>query len=118
MKIMKKDFPWIVIAEDKIGKTSLKPYTDIAIGFMTKNLNPTSDKDKYITTWVHTVDEDVLLRGSSTFENAYQRIKFERERAKQSEKQPTSQSTQNTAQNAPEPQTTGDALDDERPWEF
>lgn len=118
MKLMKKDFPWIVIAEDKIGKTSMKPYTDIAIGFMMKNLNPTSDKDKYITTWVHTVDEDVLLRGSSTFENAYQRIKFEREREKQADKQPTSQNQQTPIQSAKEPQTVGDILDDEIPWQF
>lgn len=118
MKIMKKDFPWIVIIEKKVGKTSLKPYTDIAIGFMTRNPNPTSEKDKYITTWIHTVDEDYLLRGSSTFENAYQSLKSEREREKKDEKQPTSQNQQTPIQSAKEPQTVGDVLDDEIPWQF
>lgn len=99
MKIIKKDFPWIVIIEDKIGKSTLKPYTDIAIGFMKKNPNPTSEKDKYLTDWSHTLDEDVLLRGASTFENAYQRLKFERERDKEKQAHKT------------EPKTVGDILD-------
>lgn len=87
MKIYKNDYPWTVIVEDKIGKNSGKPYTDISIGFKEKNIKATCEADKYKTTWFHFLDEAVLLKGATTFENVYQRIKFERDKEKEKSRQ-------------------------------
>lgn len=86
MKIVKNDYPWTVIAEEKTSKAG-NPYIDIAIGFKEKNIKATCDAEKYQTKWSHTVDESVLLKGSSILENVYQQIKAEREKERQMKKQ-------------------------------
>ena len=78
MKIVKNDYPWTVIAEEKTSKAG-NPYIDIAIGFKEKNIKATCEAEKYQTKWSHTVDESVLLKGASILENVYQQIKTERE---------------------------------------
>lgn len=95
MKIIKKDYPFTVIIEDKIGKTSLKPYQAISVSYTEKNIHATGEDDKYKTTYFNFFDERDLLKLATTCENAYQRLKFERDKEKQ-------------AQKAPEPQTVGD----------
>lgn len=102
MKIIKKDYPWTIIAESKIGKQSLKPYIDIAIGFTERDIKATSEGEKYKTTWVHTLDKRNLLKGASALENVYQSIADEEDKEREREKQ---------AQKAPEPKTVGDILD-------
>ena len=79
MKIVKNDYPWTVIAEEKTSKAG-NPYIDIAIGFKEKNIKATCEAEKYQTKWSHTVDESVLLKGASIFDNVYQQIKTEREK--------------------------------------
>lgn len=79
MKIVKNDYPWTVIAEEKTSKAG-NPYIDIAIGFKEKNIKATCEAEKYQTKWSHTVDESVLLKGASILENVYQQIKTEREK--------------------------------------
>ena len=88
MKIVKNDYPWTVIAEEKTSKAG-NPYIDIAIGFKEKNIKATCDAEKYQTKWSHTVDESVLLKGASILENVYQQIKEERERIRQEMKKLT-----------------------------
>ena len=89
MKIVKKDYPFTVIIEDKVGKNSGKPYTDIAIGYTEKNINATCDADKYKTTWMHTLDEKDLLKGASIFENAYNAIRETRAKEREQKKAET-----------------------------
>ena len=79
MKIVKNDYPWTVIAEEKTSKAG-NPYIDIAIGFKEKNIKATCEAEKYQTKWSHTVDEGVLLKGASILENVYQTLKTEREK--------------------------------------
>jgi hypothetical protein len=79
MKIVKNDYPWTVIAEEKTSKAG-NPYIDIAIGFKEKNIKATCEAEKYTTKWGHTLDESVLLKGASILENVYQQIKAEREK--------------------------------------
>ena len=79
MKIVKNDYPWTVIAEEKTSKAG-NPYIDIAIGFKEKNIKATCEAEKYQTKWSHTVDESVLLKGASILENVYKQIKTEREK--------------------------------------
>ena len=87
MKIVKKDYPWTVIIEDKVSKKTGKTYQSIGIGFTEKNAQATCDAEKYKTTWLNLFDEDDLLKGASTFENVYQRLKFERDKERAANKQ-------------------------------
>lgn len=45
MKLIKKDYPFAVIIEDKIGKQSLKPYQSISVSFTEKNIHATGEND-------------------------------------------------------------------------
>ena len=87
VKIIKKDYPWTVIIEDKVSKKTGKKYQSIGIGFTEKNARETCDAEKYKTTWLNLFDEDDLLKGASTFENVYQRLKFERDKEREANKQ-------------------------------
>ena len=98
MKIVKNDYPWTVIAEEKTSKAG-NPYIDIAIGFKEKNIKATCEAEKYQTKWSHTVDESVLLKGASILENVYQQIKSEREKERQMKKQTTGTVKQNLPEN-------------------
>lgn len=79
VKIMKKDYPWTIIVEDKVGKNSGKPYVSIGIGFTEKNKNSTCEADQYSKKWVNLVNIDNLLKLSSGLESAYQNYKTEKD---------------------------------------
>lgn len=98
MKIVKTDYPWTVIAEEKTSKAG-NQYIDIAIGFKEKNIKATCEAEKYQTKWSHTVDESVLLKGSSILENVYQQIKAEREKERLEKKKQTSETAPDPHEN-------------------
>lgn len=89
MKIVKNDYPFKVIIEDKKSKKTGKEYQSISLAFTEKNINATCDADKYKTTYINFFDECDLLKLSSVAENAYQTLKAERERIHQEMKKLT-----------------------------
>ena len=99
MKILKKDYPFAVIIEDKIGKQSLKPYQSISVSFTEKNIHATGENDKYKTTYFNFFDEADLLALSSLCEAAYQQLIATRQKEREE------------AKNKPEPQTVGEYLE-------
>lgn len=80
MKIVKNDYPFKVIIEDKKSKNTGKEYQAISIAYTEKNNNATCEADKYKTTFINFFDERDLLKLSSVTENAYQSLKAEREK--------------------------------------
>lgn len=80
MKIVKNDYPFKVIIEDKKSKNTGKEYQAISLAFTEKNINATCDAEKYKTTFINFFDERDLLKLSSVAENAYQTLKAEREK--------------------------------------
>ena len=80
MKIVKNDYPFKVIIEDKKSKNTGKEYQAISIAYTEKNNNATCEADKYKTTFINFFDERDLLKLSSVAENAYQSLKAEREK--------------------------------------
>lgn len=88
MKIVKNDYPFKVIIEDKKSKAG-KDYQSISLAFTEKNINATCDADKYKTTFINFFDERDLLKLSSVAENAYTELKAERERIRQEMKKLT-----------------------------
>ena len=86
MKIVKNDYPFKVIIEDKKSKNTGKEYQAISLAFTEKNNNATCDADKYKTTFINFFDERDLLKLSSVAENAYQTLKSEREKERQMKK--------------------------------
>lgn len=87
LRIVKKDYPWTILVEDKIGKTSGKKYQSIGLCFTEKNANATCDADKYKSTWISFFDERDLLKLASAAENAYQALKQARELEKAEQKE-------------------------------
>lgn len=85
MRIVKKDYPFTIIIEDKISSKGNK-YQSIGIGYTEKNPNATCENDKYNTTFINFFDEKDLLKLSSVSENAYRHLKDEREKEKQAQK--------------------------------
>ena len=80
MKIVKNDYPFKVIIEDKKSKNTGKEYQAISIAYTEKNNNATCEAEKYKTTFINFFDERDLLKLSSVAENAYQSLKAEREK--------------------------------------
>ena len=80
MKIVKNDYPFKVIIEDKKSKNTGKEYQSISLAFTEKNINATCEAEKYKTTFINFFDERDLLKLSSVAENAYQTLKAEREK--------------------------------------
>ena len=75
MRRLKKDYPFTVIAEDKISKAG-KGYTKISIGFTSvKDKDAQNVSDRYHTTWINFIDSTDLLKLSTICENAYQQMK-------------------------------------------
>lgn len=104
MKVLKKDYPWTIVIEDKIGRTSGKMYQSISIGFTSvKDKDAKDSKDKYKTEWLNFFDEKDLLKLSSTAENAYQRLNYEREKEKAARKNAAPAQTQPVAQPTQQP---------------
>lgn len=87
MKIVKNDYPFKVIIEDKKSKNTGKEYQSISLAFTEKNINATCEADKQKTTFINFFDERDLLKLSSMAENAYQTLKEEREKERQMKKQ-------------------------------
>lgn len=88
MKIIKKDYPFTVIIEDKFGKTSGKMYQSICVSHSTvKDKDAQDPKDRYETTYFNFFDERDLLKLSSLAENSYMVLKAEREAEKQGRKE-------------------------------
>ena len=79
MKIVKSDFPFKVIIEDKTSKAG-NPYQAITLMYYEKNLKATCDADKYKPVFINFFNEQDLLRFASLAENAYQSLKDEREK--------------------------------------
>ena len=86
MKIVKNDYPFKVIIEDKKSKNTGKEYQAISLAFTEKNINATCEAEKYKTTFINFFDERDLLKLSSVAENAYTELKEEREKEKQAKK--------------------------------
>lgn len=80
MKIVKNDYPFKVIIEDKKSKNTGKEYQAISLAFTEKNINATCEAEKYKTTFINFFDERDLLKLSSVAENAYTELKAEREK--------------------------------------
>lgn len=89
MKIVKNDYPFKIIIEDKKSKNTGKDYQSISLAFTEKNINATCEAEKYKTTFINFFDERDLLKLSSVAENAYQTLKAERERIRQEMKKLT-----------------------------
>lgn len=80
MKVVKKDYPFSITIEDKIGKTSGKLYQSIGLSYTrVKNKDATDPKKKYETTFINFFDEGELLKLSTLAENAYLELKSQRE---------------------------------------
>ncbi len=109
MKIVKNDYPFKVIIEDKKSKNTGKEYQAISIAYTEKNNNATCDADKYKTTFINFFDERDLLKLSSVAENAYTELKEERERIRQEMKKLTAGTVK---PNLPE----GEIIDDDIPF--
>ena len=61
MKINSEKWPFKIIIEDKIGKTSGKQYQAISIGHTTKAKDWSETDHKYDTTWFNFFNEGDLL---------------------------------------------------------
>ena len=72
MRVLKKDYPFTVIVEDKKSKAG-KDYKSISIGYTSvvdkeaKNVS-----DRYQTNWFNFIEETNLLKLSSLCEYIYQ----------------------------------------------
>ena len=88
MKIIKNDYPFKIIIEDKKSNAG-KDYQSISLAFTKKNINATCDAEKYKTTFINFFDERDLLKLSSVAEKAYTDLKEERERIRQEMKKLT-----------------------------
>lgn len=90
MKIIKDDYPFKFIVEDKIGKTSGKLYQSISLAHtVVANKEATDPKEKYKTEWVGFFDEKDLLKLSKLCQTTYDAIKIERENQKKVNKEYT-----------------------------
>lgn len=74
MRILRKDYPFTVIVEDKVSKNG-KDYTQISIGFTSvKDKDARNVADRYQTTWINFIDKVDLLKLSTLCERTYQQI--------------------------------------------
>lgn len=85
MKIVKKDYPFTIILENKVSKAG-NNYLSIGLGITEKNPNPTCDAEKYNTKWFNFIDERDLLKLQAVAYGAYTSLKEEVEREKQAHK--------------------------------
>lgn len=99
VKIIKKDYPWTIIVEDKISKNQ-NPYVSIGVGFTEKDNQAQSEAEEYKTKWTNLVRLEDLLKLSSSAENAYQQYKFRKDAEKQASKQSAPAQTKPATQNA------------------
>ena len=78
MKIVKKDYPFTIIVENKVSKAGNK-YLSIGLGITEKNPNATCDEEKYNTKWFNFIDERDLLKLQAVANGAYLTLKEEQE---------------------------------------
>ena len=83
MKIKKENYPFKVIAEDRVSKTSLKPYQYISVGFTKRAKDWTEENKHYETVWFNFFDEADLLTLSTLCEAAYQHLVAVRQKEKE-----------------------------------
>lgn len=75
MDIKVKDYPFTVLAQTKVGKTSGKSYIAVSLGqTVVKDRNASDPKEKYATNWLNLFPDD-LLKLSEICRNAYSQIK-------------------------------------------
>ena len=111
-KLIRKDYPWTVMIEDKYSQRTGKLYQAISVGFTSvKNKEATDPKEKSETRWVNLFNEEDLLKGAATFENAYQVLKEAREKDRKTDKE------ERQAMSQEEPQQTYSDLDDDIPFD-
>lgn len=116
VKVIKKDYPWTIIIEDKVSKNTGKQYQAISVAFTdVKNKDAKDPKEKYETKYFNLFDERDLLKLSSAAENAYQRLKYEREREKEIDKM--NRQNQEEPQPAQAKPAAYDDLDDDIPFD-
>lgn len=88
MRIIKDDYPFKFIVEDKIGKTSGKLYQSISLAHtIVANKDATDPKEKYKTEWIGFFDEKDLLKLSKLCQTTYDSVKLERENQKKANKE-------------------------------
>lgn len=83
MKIKKEKYPFTVTIEDKVGKTSLKPYQSISVSFTQRAKDWTQENKHYETVWFNFFDEADLLKLGSICETAYQHLAAVRQKEKE-----------------------------------
>lgn len=89
-KIIKRDYPFTVIIDDKISKKSGKQYQAISIAYTSvKNKDATDTKEKYKTMYFNFFDGVDLLKLSSLCENSYIELTKQRGEERKSKKQET-----------------------------
>ena len=83
MKLIKKDYPFTIIIEDKLSKSSGKIYQSISIGHTSvKDKGAIDPKEKYKTEWLSFFDEKDLLKLSSLCDNIYRDLKDSKQKPK------------------------------------
>ena len=113
MKIIKNDYPFKFIIEDKIGKTSGKLYQSISLGLTSvKDKTAPDPKERYKTDWLGFFDEKDLLKLAKLCQTTYDSIKVERERIKEGEKLAKGM----VKPNLPETDPNADFVDDSVPF--
>ena len=85
MKIVKIDYPFTIIVENKVSKAGNK-YLSIGLGITEKNPNATCDEEKYNTKWFNFIDERDLLKLQAVANGAYLTLKEEQENEKKAQK--------------------------------
>jgi hypothetical protein len=79
MKILKKDYPFTIMIEDKVGKNSGKMYQSVSVGYTSvKNKDATSPQEKYETKWLNFFDERDLLKLQAVASSAYDAVRNEK----------------------------------------
>lgn len=74
MRVLKKDYPFTVIVEDKKSKAG-KDYKSISIGYTSVvDKEAKNVADRYQTNWFNFIEETNLLKLSSLCENIYQTV--------------------------------------------
>lgn len=88
MKIIKDDYPFKFIVEDKIGKTSGKLYQSISLAHtIVANKDATDPKEKYKKEWIGFFDEKDLLKLAKLCQTTYDSVKEERNNQKKVNKE-------------------------------
>lgn len=102
MKLIKKDYPFTIIIEDKLSKSSGKMYQSISIGHTSvKDKGAIDPKEKYKTEWLSFFDEKDLLKLSSLCDNIYRDLKDNKQSKPRSEPVNDTASYENLDDNLP-----------------